>query len=134
MTRLSATCLFLILASTAFGQASESVCAKHIEVPEYGRIARLARLEGKVTVSFTVDAEGKVTQAKATGAHGVLCSQSEKNILLWTFTKPTHAPLVQIVIYEYVLEGPPSEPYYSHASFDLPDRVTISARFPVANH
>jgi hypothetical protein len=134
MSRLAAACLILLLASSTFGQGGETVCAKHIEVPEYGRMARLARLEGKVTLSITIDADGKVIQAKGTGAHQLLRDQSEKNILLWTFTKPTHAPAVQTMVYEYVLEGPPLENYYSHATFDLPDHVTISSRFPKPDH
>jgi len=134
MSRLAAACLSLILANSAFGQGGESVCVKHIEVPEFGPLARAARLEGKVTVSLTIDADGKVIEAKGTGAPRVLCTQSEKNIRLWTFTKPTSAPSVQTIVYEYVLEGPPSEHYYSHATFDLPDHVTISSRIPKPDH
>jgi hypothetical protein len=130
MARLAATCLALGLACSTFGQGEELVYVKHIEVPEYGRMARLARLDGKVTLSITIDAGGKVIQAEGTGAPRILCEQSEKNVRLWTFTKPTHAPVAQTIVYEYVLEGPAAEDYYSHATFDLPDRVKISSRVP----
>lgn len=134
MPRLTITCIVLLLSSTTSGQTGDSVCAKHVEVPEYSRMVRLARLNGRVTLTFTVDADGKVIKARGTGAHQVLCDQSEANIRLWTFTKPTGAPLMQTIVYEYVLEGPPFEDYYSHATFDLPDRVTISSRIPKPDH
>jgi len=134
MSRFATVCIVLLLSSTTFGQTGESVCVKHIEVPEFGPLARAARLAGKVTVSFTIDADGKVVEAKGTGAPGVLCTQSEMNIRLWTFTKPTSAPRVQTIVYVYLLEGPPSDHYYSHATFDLPEQVTITSRVGKPDH
>ncbi len=125
--------LVLWLTASCFGQ---SVCPKHIETPTYPVAAQAARVEGKVTLRVTLDAEGNVTNAEvaddlAHQANPTLREAAINNMMHWTFEKPTSAPVTQLMVYQYRFDG--SLPLNDHqnpitkVNIDLPDHVTILA-------
>ena len=131
MTNKMAASLVLWLMASCFG---ETVCPRHIETPTYPTVARVARAQGKVTLNVTIDGEGKVSNVVATGdplhqAQSVFQKSAIDNIRHWTFEKPTSAPLMQVIVYEFKFDSslPTSRENYpiTQVNLDLPDRVTV---------
>jgi hypothetical protein len=101
-------------------------------------IALTANVTGEVTLTLTIDADGKVGDVKATTDSNVprfstlLENVAVTNIRLWTFAKPPSAPYKQTIEYDYEidrslpLDGP------TKVTFDLPERATIVARVTFA--
>jgi TonB-like protein len=128
------------LAGACIGQEQEALCPRHIETSRYPPLARTANLAGKVALTVTIDKDGNVTIAEAgTGesapqAHPVLRKSAAENIQHWTFVEPPFAPYIETVVYDYEFDqslppqgGKKSMPAITTVSFDLPNRVTISA-------
>lgn len=132
--------LLLFLSASCFGQ---SVCPKHIETPTYPPVAAAARLQAKVIVRITLDAEGNVTKAEfandlAHQVNPVLVKPAIENIKRWTFEKPPSAPVTQVIIYEYKMDAslPPVSDHQGPITkvlIDLPDHVTILHNESVAD-
>jgi TonB family protein len=123
--------LLACFTGTCFGQVGEALCPRHIETPTYPPIARWTNLTGKVTLTLTIDADGKVTDAEAVTTESnvsgskALEGGTVANIRRWTFAKPPSAPYQQRIVYDYEidkslpLDGPTT------VTFDLPERVAI---------
>lgn len=132
--------LLTLLSLCSFGVAGlapapDTICVKHIESPDYSHVAITANLQGSVVLQITIDDDGRVIEANGTGAHRLLCDNAERNVRLWTFSKPVRAPYVHRIVYEYKLEGPAVN--FTAApkiSFDLPDRVSITTRPEILNN
>jgi TonB family protein len=126
--------LLSLMLSAAACLGADQTCAKHVVVPGYPRLARVARLEGTVNVEIQVDSRGKVISAKASGGHKLLQSASEENIREWTFDSSMLSggqPRRLQIAYLYRLEG--KEQYHDappKVILDLPDRVEIIAHPP----
>jgi len=131
-------CFLLFMAAACFGQIREGLCPKHIETPQYPTLARQTHVTGKITLTVTVDADGKVTHAEAVAAnpvqraHPLLQNSAAENMQHWTFAKPSLAPYTQVIVYDYEYDstlppsgGPSSLPSITKVTFDLPDRVNI---------
>jgi TonB family protein len=131
-------CLLLCSAAACFGQGSEALCPRHMEAPDYPPIARSAHVTGKITLTVTIDAEGRVENVDATAedprqrAHPLLQRYAIENMRHWTFAKPPAAPYMETIVYDYELDadlpsegGPSSLPAITKVNFDLPDHVTI---------
>lgn len=58
--------LLLLLPGTFFAQEAEPLCPRHIETPLYPLPVRVAHVQGKVALSVTIGADGKVMDAEAT--------------------------------------------------------------------
>jgi len=129
-----AAILLIALGFTAAcsAQSNPPLCPRHIETPFYPAIAQTAHVSGKVTLTLTVDAEGNVTDARASSTTdpqrnaSLLERPSLDNIRHWTFAKPPSAPYEQTIVYDFQLGDP--GPHAGYVSFDLPDRVTIWSR------
>ena len=93
-------CLSLWLAWSCLAQTPGAVCPQHIETPAYPPIARIAHVTGKVILKLTLDADGKVSDAKVVNDDdkgvGLLKLGSIDNVHLWSFAKPPTAPYTQI--------------------------------------
>ena len=132
--------VWLCLAYTCFGQSQEPLCPKHIEIPAYPPIARTANIIGKVILTLSLDADSKVSDVKVANEDdkgvGLLKLAATDNVRLWTFAKPPLAPYTQTIVYDFELD--PSLPADDHpiikVTFDLPDRVTISANLRIVDH
>jgi len=126
--------LLALLAAASLGAGQ--IRPKHIVVPGYPRVARVARLQGTVSVEIEIGPDGKVISAKASGGHKLLQDAAEENIRQWTFepSAPSeNAPTTLRIAYVYRLEGK-EEVYYSPpvVIFDLPERVEIVGHPPKA--
>jgi TonB family protein len=130
--------LFHMCAVSCFGQTQPAICPKHIEAPAYPQLARQTHLTGGVTLSVTIDADGKVqhiaTIAGKTSqhAHRVLQDSAVENMQHWTFNKPPSSPYTEVIVYDYEIDptlpasgGPQRLPVTINVVFDLPDRVRI---------
>ena len=132
--RVSLLCLFLV--STVASHGADQICVRHLPVPGYPRLARMARLQGSVSVELEIGADGKVLSAKGSGAHRLLARASEENIRQWSFgAVPGGAASVPArrhrVIYVYKLEG--KEECYDSPPIvvlDLPDRIQVTGHPP----
>jgi len=121
-------CLILFLAGTCSGQEAMPLCPRHIETPIHPTIALTANVYGKVFLTITVDADGKVTDADISSAAKsvpLLERSTISNIRRWTFAKPAVAPYKQAIEYDYEIDSslPVNTP--ARVTFDLPDQITI---------
>jgi hypothetical protein len=94
----------------------------------------MARIAGKVELTLTIDADGKVRSAEATRdksgykPHPLLEAGAIANVEKWTFSKPSHAPFTHTILLDYEIdETIPRTAGRSieRVHFDLPDRVKI---------
>lgn len=94
--------------AVALGQLSSAQATRMI-MPVYSEIARKANIEGKVTVSVTLDAEGNVTSAKAQGGHPFLRQAAEEAARKSKFKPATFggAPIkaTGFIIYNFTKNG-----------------------------
>jgi TonB family protein len=126
------TC-FLFLGTYAY--CDGAVCIRHVAVPGYPRLARMASLQGSVTVDFEVSPDGQVISASGSGAaNRLLIRASEENIQQWTFRPPDQrgtSPTKRRIVYVYKLEG--RKLYYDPPPtvvLDWPDRLQITTNPP----
>jgi TonB family protein len=127
--------MFFWLVGRCLGQSQAPPCPKHIETPAFPPIARAAHVTGIVVLSVTIGADGSVSEAEVTNSGksaAFLKSYAIENIRHWTFTKPTSAPYIATIAYDYEFDpalppsgGPSSLPTIEKVIFDLPDRVTL---------
>lgn len=125
-------CLFL---SAVACYSAEAIYARHVVVPGYPRLARMARLQGSVTVDIQISADWTVTSARGSGPNKLLERAAEENIREWTFFPPpvasSSASIQTTVTYVYKLEG--KEEYYDpppRVVLDLPYRVEVTSQPP----
>jgi TonB family protein len=131
MKYVGLACLVSWLVMSAVAESQESIYVTHLEAPDYPRIARVANLQAKITITATINEDGKVIQATAdeltSVAHKVLQEFALENIQNWTFTKPPHTPYTQVVVYDYRLDSSKPASYCptTALSFDMPGHVAI---------
>lgn len=124
--------MLCLLLSVATCCAQAQLCVRHIVVPTYPVLARMARVEGAVTVEAKIDKDGRVISIRSSGGQELLQRASEQNIRQWAFSPgpPGKMGWSEVTIrYVYKLKG--SENYYdatSDVTIDLPDRIEITAR------
>lgn len=131
--------LLCMFAVPCLAQTQPAICPKHIESPTYPQLARQTRLMGEVTLSVTVDADGKVQHVTTLPgdakrpAHKLLRDSAVENMQHWTFSKPPTAPYTEVIVYDYENDpslptsgGPKGLPVLTKVVFDLPDHVRIS--------
>jgi len=108
--------ILCLLASQGICWGVDPLCVRNLAVPEYPRLALLARIQGEVRVAVEIGSDGKVLSAKAAVPSGrakaleLLRRAAEKNIAGWTFEPPFGAkafPLRQTVTYFYRIRGEP---------------------------
>lgn len=124
---------FLFLGTAAYG--GERTCVRHLVAPGYPHLARMASLQGSVTVNFEILPDGRVISASGSGAaHKLLISASEENIRLWTFEPlqpPATSPAKRKITYVYKFKG--KQLYHDPPPtvvLDFPDRVKITTHPP----
>lgn len=121
---------FLLSVVTCCAQGQ--VCVRHIVVPAYPVLARMARVEGTVTVEAKIGPDGRVISAESSGGQELLQRASEQNIRQWTFSPGAPGETgCSKVSFKYIYKLKGKEDYYdatSDVTIDLPDRVEITAR------
>jgi len=126
-------CLFMcILVSQSLCFGAEHLCVRDILVPQYPLLARLAKVQGSVSLELEVENDGKIVSAKGSGPDRLLVEEAENNVRQWSFAPSTakeSARRHHTIIYVYRLEGQPVD--YNPVPtvwLHLPDRVEIVTR------
>jgi TonB family protein len=83
--RMRALAAALLLSLALPGSASETRAIKQRVPPIYPELAKRMKITGEVKVDATVDADGKVTDAKAVSGSRVLCMAAEDAVRKWKF-------------------------------------------------
>jgi hypothetical protein len=110
--------LVLLISVTTLAQAADRA-VRHIVSPGYPRLARIAQLQGPISVDVWIAPDGKIVSAKASGAHQLLLRETEDNVRKWIFEPSA-------IHYRYILTGKQmyADPVPA-VSFDLPNEVEI---------
>jgi TonB family protein len=131
MRRVAFGCIAAGLAASCLGQ---TLCPTHIETPVYPAPALIAHIQGTVTVTVTIEADGQVKNVVVADkpghqAQAVLQQSAVDNMRHWTFEKPPSAPFIQVMVYRYEFDSSLKPDANNHpgtkVNFDLPDRVTL---------
>jgi len=125
MRHTAAAFAFLVISGTSNQSVRSTLRAKHIEFSSYNEYARVAHIDGDVTLDVAVDAAGNVTNAGAVSGPRILSDGALQNVRRWTFENPSRSPLSQRITYEYRIEGKGAEQAVSTVIFDPPARVKV---------
>lgn len=119
-----------VLATFMIAQtASAQLCIQHIVSPDYPRLARIARVEGRVTLTVNFDEKGKVASIGASSGPPLLVRPAEENIRQWVLCPRASSSGPMVISYTYALEGKPQyEDGPAKVIFELPGDVHITAR------
>lgn len=118
--------VLLILISTL--SASAQLCLQHIVSPNYPRLARIAQIKGRVTLTVNVNEQGKVESVQASSVSPLLAQPAEENIRQWVFCPSAKSSGPLVISYIYALEGRAQyEDGPAKVIFDLPSDVHITA-------
>lgn len=124
-------CALFCLARICGAQTQPALCPRHIEPPFYPGIAQMAHESGKVIMEITINADGKVEDARVANKNAesvkLLTPYSLQNIRSWTFVKPPTAPYIETITYDYEETDASGKVRGPQVIFDLPDLVTIWA-------
>ncbi len=138
MARMVLSCLLIWITAGCSANTRQPLCPKHIETPEFPPGARAAHVTGKITLRIAIGADGSVKNVEATPdnpierTHPLLQKYAIENMQHWTFAKPSAAPYIQTIVYDYEFDdslppegGASSLPAITKVTFDLPDHVSI---------
>ena len=129
MNKLLCFSLFLLIPVRCVAQ---DIQVRHVVVPDYPSLPRMASIEGSVDVEVEIDSEGKVINTKASGGHPLLQRAAQANVRLWRFSplKPPGDPNQNrmTVTYVYKIEGQAAYGTAPEVTLDLPSRVEIITR------
>ena len=81
----------LLLLSVSLFAADTEPHFKSAAMPFYPPLARQARIEGKVTLRFTVNENGETADVEATSGHKLLPWSAIENLQSWKFWPPSCA-------------------------------------------
>jgi TonB family protein len=79
----------LLLLGVSLFAADTEPHFKSAAMPFYPPLARQARIEGKVTLRFTVNANGETADVEATSGHKLLREAAIENLQSWKFWPPS---------------------------------------------
>ena len=121
--------LFALLAISLNCAGQGGLCVLRLESPNYPDLARQAQLSGTVTVRVTIDENGSVLSANASGPR-LLREEAERNSRTWLFSRGATRELE--IVYQFQL----TEPKLSYRPvpevwLNLPRSVTITSHAPV---
>ncbi len=126
--------LLLLLLTATIPVRADELCVRHIVVPGYPRLARMANLQGTVKVEIDIAKDGRVLSARGKGAHELLIRAAEENVRHWDFetcSTEHRAFSKQTISYVYKLSG--ERQYYDSMPLvvlDLPFHIEITAHPP----
>ena len=103
-TRLLLVAFCVLQSSLTFGGDLEPLL-QSAPMPFYPPLCRIARLQGEVTVSFTVNEQGDTTNIKADGPNELLKQAALQNVKNWKYSwnSPCFCHVYRTVIVKYVL-------------------------------
>ena len=109
----------------------------------YPALARQARIQGRVTASLRISADGVVHEVVVAAedpiliAHPILQSDTQRILRQWAFdceSGATGNSFEHVIKFTYRLEGDDALYDDTKVVMNLPDEVTIIARPPVCDH
>ncbi len=92
-----AAILCLLAASTVTARADDRPVKMRVQ-PVYPELAKRMKISGSVSVQATIDAEGKVTDAKATTGNRLLGGAAEDAVKKWKFAPGDGVAVVTVEI------------------------------------
>jgi len=108
----------------------------------YPEIARIARLQGRISLRLRISSAGAVLDAQANATdtllkeHPLLQRETARAVRRWTFecaNCPPEAEYAHVVTFVYRLEGPEAQHSTSHFTLDSPEHVTVTTNPPQVN-
>jgi TonB family protein len=90
--------LGLVVAMALPARAADDRAVKSRVQPVYPEIAKRMKISGVVEVKVTVDAEGKVSDAKALSGNRLLSSAAEEAVRKWKFAPGSGESTVNVEI------------------------------------
>jgi TonB family protein len=97
-SRLARLALVVLLAAFSVSAHAEERAVKTRVPPVYPELAKRMRIGGIISVQVTVDAEGKVTDAKATNGNRLLAGAAEDAVRKWKFASGEGTAVVTVEI------------------------------------
>ena len=97
-SRLACFVFLALLAASAITAHADDRAIKSRVAPVYPELAKRMKIAGSVSVQVTVDAEGKVTDAKATNGNRLLAGAAEDAVRKWKFAPGDGVSVVTVEI------------------------------------
>jgi TonB family protein len=97
-SRLACFVFLALLAASAVTARADERAVKSRVSPVYPELAKRMKISGTVSVQVTVDAEGKVTDAKATNGNRLLAGAAEDAVRKWKFAPGDGVSVVNVEI------------------------------------
>ncbi len=97
-TRLACFALLALLAASAVTARADERAIKMRVAPVSPELAKRMKISGSVSVQATVDAEGKVTDAKATNGNRLLGGAAEDAVRKWKFVPGDGVSVITVEI------------------------------------
>jgi TonB family protein len=94
----AALALVVMLAMPMPAGAADDRAVKSRVAPIYPDLARRMKVSGAVTVEATVDASGKVNEAKTISGNRLLAPAAEDAVLQWKFVSGSGTSKVSVVL------------------------------------
>lgn len=91
-----AAALALVITMTMPAKAADDRAVKLRVAPIYPEIARRMRISGTVNIEATVNPDGTVSSAKATGGNKILAPAAEDAVRKWKFAAGTGTAKVNV--------------------------------------
>lgn len=110
---------------------SENVVVYHFERMNYPLKARIQKIQGVVVVKATVDAEGRVTNARAITGPKLFLADCVENTKKWSFSETQDG--TAFVTYVFKIVGFCEFPCPANFEF-YGSRVEISVGMPIVDH
>ena len=119
------------------------VCVRHVEPLQYPNIARLARVQGIVSVHLKIGPDGRVKEVTTAitdqryKVQDILKRDTELAVRKWTFSCSDCAPDADFELdmsFDYHLLDEERQNSPTEVILDLPDKVSVSAYSPVCDH
>jgi TonB family protein len=105
MTARIAVLVFVVAASMAVAAQTEPTLAS-ANIPKYPPLASQARVEGVVTLSFALPANGAApTNVEVESGHPLLKTAAEENVKAWRFENPCAIERKYETVFQYRLSA-----------------------------
>jgi TonB family protein len=97
-SRFARAAFLVLLAALAVTARADERAVKTRVQPVYPELAKRMKISGSVSIQATVDAEGKVTDAKAMNGNRLLAGAAEDAVRKWKFVPGDGVSVVTVEI------------------------------------
>ena len=97
-SHLACFVVMVLLAASAVTAHADERAVKARIAPVYPELAKRMRISGTINVQVTVDAEGKVTDARATNGNRLLGGAAEDAVRKWKFAPSDGTSVVTVEV------------------------------------